>query len=155
MWKRILDWLGGVAGGWKTTTPPPPPAPPAGNDLLSLHNAERQRRGVPPLSADPRLTAAATLHARWMAEHLLYRHDGEGGSRPEDRARAAGYAGRAVAENVALSLSPDAAGAWLTWQNSPKHLANATDPAFRDAGFDSALGRDGLTYWCAVYGREQ
>ena len=47
----------------------------------------------------------------------------------------------------------DARGAWMLWMASPGHLANAVDPAMRDVGFGSAVGRDGHTYWCTVYGR--
>ncbi len=143
----LFDWLGSLFGRRRPPADPSPPPPPAG-DLLSLHNAERRRLGVPELSADPQLTAAARQHAASMAADAWLSHEGFPG-----RVYASGYPGRTLAENVAAGAGTDAAQAWGLWLASPGHRGNALAPAFRDAGFGSAVSpRDGQTYWCAVYG---
>lgn len=121
--------------------------------MLALHNHERLlKKGTPPLSINKALAYAAQAHATWMADHLIYDHTGEGGSSVMHRARLAGYTGTVVAENIHRGPGLDAWTCWIKWRESPHHLRNATSPAYREVGFGSALGRDGQTYWCAVYG---
>ena len=143
----FIEWITSL---WKRRKPPPlPPTPPPDNgDMLALHNAERQRRRVLTLVPDARLTSAAQAHATWMAERGELSHTGL-----HDRVSRVGYPWTKVAENVAAGAGLDARGAWMLWMASPGHLANAVDPAMRDVGFGSAVGRDGHTYWCTVYGR--
>lgn len=151
--RAIIDWL----TGWlRPRKPPAPPVPPPADDavaalMLSLHDAERASLGVPPLSPDPHLRAAAQAHADWMAALARVTHAGEGGG-VGDRAAAAGYPWHAVAENVTVTTEADARAAWMMWSSSAPHHRNAVNPAHHDAGFGHATGRDGLVYWCAIYG---
>ncbi len=100
---------------------------PAGQ-VVALVNALRASLGLPPLSVDPLLTYAAQSHANWIANTGQYGHTGEGGSTPQDRALAAGYAGW-VSENyvAGTGLTPGGAVEW--WKNSGIHYATLTSSA--------------------------
>ncbi|MFE9824299.1 CAP domain-containing protein [Streptomyces sp. NPDC005791] len=65
--------------------------------LICLINDERAKRGLPTLSQDPALTAAATLHARqatsqqWWGPGNNPHNNPTTGSTPESRIKGAGY----------------------------------------------------------------
>src|SRR5437763_9878267 len=82
--------------------PPSGPADdPTTEALIAAHNKERAERKLPPLAAEPRLTAAAKAHAADMASHKKMAHEGSDGSAPADRVRRAGYTYLKTGENVA------------------------------------------------------
>jgi LysM repeat protein len=95
---------------------------------VALVNALRASLGLSPFTVDPLLTYAAQSHATWIATTGQYSHTGEGGSTPQDRALAAGYAG-SVAENfvAGTGLTPGGAVEW--WRNSAIHYAALTSSA--------------------------
>jgi len=109
--------------------------------------AHRAAAGVPPLRRDARLEAAARSHALWMARTGRYGHEGRGGTRMTDRARAAGYCYRALAENIAFGM-PGADQVIEGWMGSPSHRRNALSGALSDFGL---AGADG--YWVMLIGR--
>lgn len=100
---------------------------PAGQ-VVALVNALRASLGLGALTVDPMLTYAAQSHANWIAATGQYSHTGEGGSTPQDRALAAGYAG-SVSENfvAGTGLTPGGAVEW--WKNSGIHYATLTSSA--------------------------
>src|SRR5437588_11960924 len=70
--------------------------------LLDLTNAERKKKDLPPLKANPTLTKVARAHAANMAkqgkmEHIL------DGKNPYERIKESGYKFRLAAENIARS----------------------------------------------------
>ncbi|MCG6965588.1 MAG: CAP domain-containing protein [Chromatiaceae bacterium] len=95
---------------WSAT---PAAAPPVEFDLV---NKLRVQAGLPALQEEAALTAAATLHARYLDRHRepgssakgLSAHTelpadaGFSGATPADRAMAAGYSHREVLENVSM-----------------------------------------------------
>lgn len=79
--------------------------------LISEVNGLRAAYGLPPYQVDNALMSAAQNHSDYQAQIGAWTHTGQGGSRPHDRAVAAGYGGGAqvyVSENVAMgvNLSP-------------------------------------------------
>jgi uncharacterized protein YkwD len=149
---RIRDWLRRLFGGGKPPPPPPPP-PPAleewAANLLSGHNLERARTGLPPLRVDARLSRAAQAHAERMAaldrlDHFL---DGLG---PEARIVGAGYNPAGYSENIAAGQEV-AREVLATWLESPIHRTSVLG-AHLDVGFGmSNAAASRLRYWCAVY----
>jgi len=113
------------------------------DQIISLVNALRAARGLPPYSPNAALMAAAQSHANWMAANGSYTHTGEGGSTPQQRATAAGYQGY-VAENIVggTNLSPGQGVVW--WENSAIHYATMTSTRHIHvgAGFASAGGQN-------------
>lgn len=106
----------------------------------------RASAGLNPLQRNPRLDAAARAHAQWIARTGRYGHAGQGGSSHADRARAAGYCYRALAENIAWGI-PSSDQVVEGWMRSPGHRRNIMMPQLREYGIAGANG-----YWVMVIG---
>jgi uncharacterized protein YkwD len=157
---------GGDSAPAPPTAPAPSPAPaaPAGQatcgleafqaDALRLINDHRAAgascgaRGsfapAPAVRWDERLAAAAAGHARDMAEHDYFQHEGREGGTPAQRVSAEGYDWRTVGENIAAGQR-SVAEAVNGWMASDGHCANLMTAQFRDIGMACA-SNDGSTY---------
>ncbi|MFI8091109.1 CAP domain-containing protein [Streptomyces sp. NPDC086080] len=123
----------------------------AAGEVVDLTNRERARAGLPLLSRDPLLTAAAQAHSADMVARDFYSHTAPDGSRPWDRAAAAGSARRTVGENIACGQrSP--AEVVEGWMNSPGHRANILKADFTHIGVGFAGGGRAGTYWTQLFG---
>jgi uncharacterized protein YkwD len=120
-------------------------------EVVERTNRERTRHGLPPLTVDPRLTAAAQAHSTDMIARAFYSHTSPDGSRPWDRAAAAGASRRSIGENIACGQrSP--AEVVEGWMNSPGHRANILEPDFTHIGIGFAGGGPAGTYWTQLFG---
>ncbi|MEU1404604.1 CAP domain-containing protein [Streptomyces sp. NPDC005728] len=120
-------------------------------EVVALTNAERARAGLPPLAADPPLTRAAQAHCADMVARDFYAHTSPDGSRPWDRAAAAGSRRRTIGENIACGQrSP--AEVVDGWMNSPGHRANILKPEFTHIGVGFTGGGRAGTYWAQLFG---
>ncbi|MFD5158583.1 CAP domain-containing protein [Streptomyces hawaiiensis] len=119
--------------------------------VIDLTNRERARAGLRPVAADPLLTTAAQAHSADMVARAFYAHTAPDGSRPWDRAAAAGSTLRSIGENIACGQrSP--AEVVEGWMNSPGHRANILKPGFTRIGVGlSGGGRAGM-YWTQLFG---
>jgi uncharacterized protein YkwD len=148
-----------------------PSTPPAqrdaaaiGAEVLRLSNALRARGArcgttpfppAPPLAWNRRLTAAGRVQATEMARFGVLTHAGRDGSTPARRAERAGYAWRAVGENVAAGAE-SAVEVMEGWERSPEHCRNLLDPTFTELGlgFATSPRTDGYsTWWSMVLAR--
>jgi uncharacterized protein YkwD len=133
----------------------PPPSwsadDPSAAALIAAHNKERAERKLPPLMAEPRLTAAAKAHADDMASHRKMTHEGSDGSAPADRVKRQKYTYLKTGENVAEGQESVEA-VMDTWMNSPHHRENILGD-FTEVGVARAEGPDGKPYWCVDFGR--
>jgi uncharacterized protein YkwD len=121
------------------------------DEVVGLTNVERSRAGLRPLSVDPALGAAAQAYSSDMAARAFYSHTSPEGSRPWDRAAAAGSRMRAIGENIACGQrSP--AEVVEGWMNSPGHRANILKPDFTHLGTGFAGGGPAGTYWTQLFG---
>ena len=130
--------------------------------VLGLINAERAKVGCGPLIAETRLTAAALVHSRAMAQKGFFEHRGSDGHGPASRARVQGYAFRYLGENIAAGIMtpPQVVAAWMA---SPGHRANIvecgyihTGIAITHQGDDKPVAGEAApyyTYWVQVFGR--
>ena len=76
--------------------------------LIAEVNGLRAAYGLPPYEINNSLMAAAQGHSDYQAQIGTWTHTGPGGSRPHDRAIAAGFGGGAqvfVSENVATGIN--------------------------------------------------
>lgn len=133
-------------------------------------NAVRLAAGLPALAEDPRLAAAAALHAAYLDRHRpassapagisahLQRPGDEGfsGATPDQRALAAGYPHRVVRENVSIGY-PDADSAMSDLMGAIYHRLTFLDLAADRLGVavgDRArvylLGRSDMEAMCAA-----
>jgi uncharacterized protein YkwD len=130
--------------------------------VLQLVNEARARprrcgtkrfAAAPALVPNEQLDAAAASHARDMALHGRLTHEGSDDSAPADRVTRAGYAWRAVGENVAAGQS-SAQEAVASWLSSPGHCANIMNADYTEMGvaFASNAKMDFGTFWVQVLG---
>ncbi|MBW8738683.1 MAG: TerD family protein [Streptomyces turgidiscabies] len=120
-------------------------------EVIHLTNRERVRAGLPSLAPDSPLTRAAQAHSTDMVVRAFYSHTGPDGSRPWDRAAAAGSARRTIGENIACGQrSP--AEVVEGWMNSPGHRANILKREFTHIGIGFAGGGKAGTYWTQLFG---
>jgi uncharacterized protein YkwD len=88
---------------------------------------------VPPVAAEPTLRCAARLHARDMAARGVVSSVGAGGSTPDTRIAASGYAASFVGENVAGAL-PDPTAVVDAWMANSIQCSLVLEPGFQHAG---------------------
>jgi uncharacterized protein YkwD len=132
---------------------PPAPDPALPTELVELvaaHNRERAAEQLEPLAANVKLTAAALVHARDMAEHEMMSHEGSDGSKFNERIERQGYQGRKLGENVA-SGQKTVSSVMREWMNSPHHRDNILGE-FKEIGVAYANSDDGTRYWCVTFG---
>lgn len=120
-------------------------------EVVVLTNAERARHGLPALNIDARLTRAAQTHTEDMVRRAFFDHCNPDGEQVWDRARAAGYAYRKVAENIAAGQR-GAAEVVRGWMDSPGHRANILDGEVSQIGVGYAEGGGYGTCWTQVFG---
>ena len=111
--------------------------------MVAALNAERATTGAPPLAEDPRLDALAEAHSFDMVRAGYFSHDSPTEGGPADRVTHAGLGWSAVAENIAINASPQAAEESLL--HSPGHHQNMVDPAQRAVGI--GIVRRGEQVW--------
>lgn len=91
-------------------------------DLLAGLNAARQQEGLPALTPNASLAAAAGAYAQYMAQANFFGHFGPDGSSPRSRIAAAGFGGFYKGEALSAGqTSPSAASQALL--ASPAHAA--------------------------------
>jgi uncharacterized protein YkwD len=87
-----------------------------------------------------------------MAHHHYFDHQDLSGRSPADRAKAAGYRERRIAENIAYGTlsTEDAIAGWL---ESPGHCENLMDPLVKEMGiaFAPASAEHGELYWVQLF----
>lgn len=117
--------------------------------LIGEVNALRTSYGLPPYKVNNALMASAQAHSNYMLETGSVTHSGPGGSRPHDRAVAAGYGGGAqvyISENIAMgiNLSPQQA-VYEMWQDA-LHLETMISSRYNDIGAGVAVSDNRVYY---------
>ena len=123
--------------------------------VLDLVNEERKRAGLRPLRASKTLDASSQRHAEDMLTRAYFAHASPEGTTVRRRVEAAGYAPRAVAENLAAGPTT-AAQVVEGWMNSPGHRANILDPDYTELGVGLAIGENRKGHqvlWVQNFGR--
>lgn len=117
--------------------------------LIEAVNQLRSANGLSPYRVDGTLMSAAQRHSEYQASIGSITHTGPGGSRPKDRARAAGYGGGAtifVSENIAGGSSLDVQSVVSMWQGDAPHLNTMLSSNYTDIG--AGVASDGnRTYY--------
>jgi uncharacterized protein YkwD len=135
-----------------------------GKTLLAQVNAARAKprlcgrqrfAAARPLAWNASLGAAAQGHSKAMAYGNYFAHQDPDGDTAADRARAAGFRGRQIGENIAAGQgSPNKAMAG--WLASPGHCANLMNPMFTQVGAAYAMDArsDQGVYWTMMFGAQ-
>ncbi len=131
------------------------PSPEEAAAVLAHTNAARAQSGLPPLTWDATLAAAAQEYALVLATNGgVFAHDA--GAVPDvvQRVRAAGYAGAlwCLGENLAAGYA-SAEAVVNAWWESPGHRANLLSPWVTRLGVGVARGGPGPwpSYWVQLY----
>lgn len=106
--------------------------------MLILINAERTKRGIKPLAADPDMQKVARAHAADMYVLGYFSHVNLDGESPFDRMKKAGVKYQAAGENLAFAENVDVAHKGL--MQSPGHKKNILEPKFGRVGIGILYG---------------
>lgn len=109
-------------------------------ELVDLTNAKRIEYGLPPLSNNLELNAAADNKAEDMFDKNYWAHNSPDGTTPWFFIKEAGYNYVYAGENLArgFSNSEDVVNAWMA---SPDHRDNVLSTNFKDVGFAVKSGK--------------
>jgi LysM repeat protein len=126
-----------ASGGSRVTHAASAQASERAYELIAEVNALRASYGLAPYEVDPILMAVAEAQNAWRVSTGATTHLGPDGSRPRDRAIAAGYGGGAtvfISENIAdgTELTPAEAVTW--WTGDDPHLNTMIGPNYRHVG---------------------
>lgn len=122
-------------------------------EVISKVNAFRASRGLPPYEVNEILMTIAQDQAEYLASAGDVKHYGPDGSRPYQRALAAGYPvagdltfGGLFSENIlaAPGLSPEQVV--MAWQGNPNDLDTLISAEFKDIGVGMASEK-GISYY--------
>lgn len=108
--------------------------------LLAATNAKRAEAGLPPLTLNPLLSAAAAAKAADMFAKGYWAHTGPDSKTPWDFIVSAGYRYSLAGENLAKNFQ-DSNGVVEAWMASATHRTNIIKPGYRDIGFAVINGR--------------
>jgi uncharacterized protein YkwD len=117
--------------------------------VINTINQLRSQRGLAPLLPDPALMQIAQQHSQYQASIGTWTHYSADGSRPKDRAYAAGFGNGAtifISENVAygtnMSIMETINGPW----NDPEHHHTMYNPSAKYIGAGVAYSGDFVYY---------
>jgi hypothetical protein len=117
--------------------------------LISEVNALRTTYGLPPYEVNNALMSAAQGHSNYQAQIGTWTHTGPGGSRPHDRAVAAGYGGGAqvfVSENVATGVNLSTSRTVNEMWQDAIHLETMISPHYTHIGAGVGHAGDWVYY---------
>ncbi len=100
--------------------------------MLAMVNEERTKRGLPPVKADPEMTAVARAHSRDMFARGYFSHYTPEGKDPFERMKEANIRFITAGENLALGQTLAICHQGL--MNSPGHRANILRPNYGRLG---------------------
>lgn len=106
------------------------------NEIASLINNARAENGLPSLTVNAQLAAAAQGHSIDMVCHNLLSHTGSDSSSVYERVAAAGYASSYVSEIIYGSGFPQTAFDW--WMNDQIHRDEILNPRVTEMGIGYA-----------------
>lgn len=114
-------------------------------------NTQRVKNGLPPLSENSKLSAAALVKAIDMFDNQYFEHVSPSGVGPADLAKSLTYEYIMVGENLALGNFKNDEDLVLAWMASPGHRANILNNRFTEIGVAVKKGvYEGETVWLAV-----
>lgn len=108
--------------------------------LVALHNQEREKEGLKPLSLNSKLVESAQTKAKAMLASDCWDHYCPNGKSPWDFFDDAGYDYIYAGENLAEGFS-DNQKVFNAWMNSKTHKENILRPEFTEIGISIAYGK--------------
>lgn len=119
--------------------------------IIVATNSERALRGLPPLTDNAELRAAARAKVQDMFELQYFDHVSPDGSGPAALATTAGYDYIMIGENLAMGNFEDDQDLVTAWMNSPGHRENILHSRYTEIGVAAVEGVfEGNRVWLAV-----
>jgi len=118
--------------------------------LVAAVNQLRAVNGLPELQMNSILMGIAQGHSDYQAAIGEVTHYGPGGSRPRDRAYAAGYGGGNnffISENIAGGTNLSVSEVIVWWQGDDPHLNTMLGPNYQEIGAGVAVGGGDVVYY--------
>jgi len=122
-------------------------------DVIAEVNSLRAANDLPPYQVNSILMTIAQAHAEYMGRSGVITHFGEDGSRPHQRAMAAGYSvagdlslGGFLSENIDAGADLSPSEVVVKWQGDSLHLNTMISPDLKDIGAGVVVV-DGMTYY--------
>jgi uncharacterized protein YkwD len=115
------------------------------NDILQRLNALRAQNGLQPVALNSALAAAALRHSQDMAKTGNTAHVGSDGSTPDQRMRAAGYAG-GTGEEAIYGGRATVDDAWYFWTTDRAHANMLLTPEYTVVGIGVINAADRYYY---------
>ncbi len=119
--------------------------------FLDAMNTLRAAKGLPQVSFDASLNAAAETHSRDMAVQNRPWHFGSDGSSPLVRVQRSGYAGRFLGENISETYETELE-TLSSWMAQPDTRAVIMDPLATRLGFAWFQEPSGKIWWTMLTG---
>jgi LysM repeat protein len=119
------------------------------NSLIAAVNQLRAANGLPALQVNSILMSVAQAHTDYQAAIGEVTHIGADGSRPRDRAAAAGYGGGAnffISENIGGGTNLSVAEVIGWWQGDDLHLNTMLGASYAEIGAGVAVVGDFVYY---------
>jgi LysM repeat protein len=138
-----------IASLWAVDAPSAQAQASGAGELIGAVNALRASNGLGPLQENASLMSSAQAQSNYQASINTVTHDGPGGSRPRDRAAAAGYGGGAtiyISENIMGGPNLSAQSAVQTWTGDSPHWNTMMGNAYADIGAGVATSGDYVYY---------
>jgi len=123
-WKFLPEKMGHVLGFASNIT---------AEQVVDHTNTERAKQGLPPLTVNSDLSAAALSKGQDMFNDQYWAHTAPDGTEPWYFIKNAGYHYRAASENLARDFS-DTPGMVKAWMASPTHRANILNAKYQEIG---------------------
>jgi len=117
--------------------------------LIDAVNNLRAANGLSPLQINSILMSTAQGHSDYQAAIGQVTHTGAGGTRPRDRAAAAGYGGGGtffISENIAGGNDLSVAGVISMWQGDDPHIQTMLGANYQDIGAGVSVS-NGFVYY--------
>jgi len=142
----------------KVSTPPPlrvrqeaPQSFLTQSGVIKWTNSQRASSGLPPLTQNSKLDAAALAKAKDMLKNQYFAHISPAGTGPADLAKKAGYEFIFLGENLAIGNFESDQILVGEWMESPGHRENILNSRFREIGVAVVKGIfEGRETWMAV-----
>jgi uncharacterized protein YkwD len=119
--------------------------------LFDLINAERKKKDLPPLKANPLLFKVGRAHSANMAEQQKMVHELDG-KKPSDRLKDAGYKYAFSGENIA-AIYRDMEKLVEAWMGSEFHRNNILSDRFTETGIGIVRDKEGAPYYTQVFAK--
>jgi uncharacterized protein YkwD len=117
--------------------------------LIAAINSLRAANGLPELQSNGILMSVAQSHSDYQASIGQVTHTGAGGTRPKDRAAAAGYGGGAtffLSENIAGGTDLSVDGVVSMWLGDAPHTQTMLGANYQDIGAGVSIS-NGFVYY--------